>query len=123
MVQDKFKDIRPYKGEEEALALSRIASNPILKNISAFLYPDKSPETLKELISSLKSVDEFQSQVMLYAIKKIVSDTAKELTYSGQEKISQNRKELLISNHRDILLDSAIIQVILFINNLTTSEM
>lgn len=123
MVQDKFKDIRPYKGEEEALALSRIASNPILKNISAFLYPDKSPETLKELISSLKNVDEFQSQVMLYAIKKIVSDTAKELTYSGQEKISQNRKELLISNHRDILLDSAIIQVILFINNLTTSEM
>ncbi|MFA6769593.1 MAG: 1-acyl-sn-glycerol-3-phosphate acyltransferase [Bacteroidales bacterium] len=123
MVQDKFKDIRPYTGEEEAPALARIAANPILKDISAFLFPNESPKMLKDLIYSLNSVDEFQSKVMLHAIQKIVSDTAKELTYSGQEKISENRRELFVSNHRDILLDSAMIQVILFINNLTTSEM
>lgn len=123
MVQDKFKEIRPYAGDEEAPALARIAANPILKNISAYLFPDKNPEILKELISSLKTGDEFQSKVMLHAIKKIVADTAKELTYSGQEKLSESKRELFISNHRDILLDSAMIQVILFMNNLTTSEM
>ncbi len=123
MVQDKFKNIRPYIGEEEAPALARIAANPILKNISAYLFPNESSTVLTDLISTLKSVEEFQSKIMLQAIKKIVSDTAKELTYSGQERLSDNSKELFISNHRDILLDSAIIQVILFINNLTTSEM
>lgn len=123
MSQDKFKDIRPYTGDEEAPALARIAANPILKGISAYLFPNESSDILKNLIASLNSVDEFQSKVMLQAIKKIISDTAKELTYSGQEKLSDNKRELLISNHRDILLDSAIIQVILFINNLKTSEM
>ena len=124
MLQEKFKGIRPYIGEEEAPALARIAANPILKDIAAYLFPDKSSDILKNMISSLKSVDEFQSKVMLHAIKKIISDTAKELTYSGQEKLSENKREqLFISNHRDILLDSAIIQVILFINNLKTSEM
>ncbi|MGE0091010.1 MAG: 1-acyl-sn-glycerol-3-phosphate acyltransferase [Bacteroidales bacterium] len=123
MSQDKYKDIRPYMGEEESAALSRIAAHPILKDISSFLFPGKSSEDLKNLIASLKSVSEFQSKVMLYAIKKIVNDTSKELTYSGLGTISVPKQRLLVSNHRDIMLDSAIIQAILHINDLPTSEM
>jgi hypothetical protein len=123
MSEDKFKEIRPYKGEEEAAALARIAAHPILKDISNYLFPGKDPNDLKHLISSLKSVEEFQAKVMLFAIKKIVSDTAKNLTYSGLEKMHDGSARLLVSNHRDIMLDSAIIQVILHINNIPTSEM
>lgn len=123
MVIDKFKEIRPYKGDEEAPALKRIATHPLLKNISAYLFPGKDPEEFRAFIASLKSVDDFQGKVMLSAIKKIVNDTAKELTYSGIEQLREDRKHLFISNHRDILLDSALIQVILFLNNIQTSEM
>jgi len=120
---DKFKDIRPYKGEEEALALNRIASHPLLKDIAAYLFPGKNPEEFRLFISSLSSVNEFQDKVMLYAINKIVQDTSKGLSYSGIENITGERKYLLISNHRDILLDSALIQVILKTNGIETSEM
>lgn len=123
MTGDKFKDIRPYIGDEEAPALKRIASHPLLKDISAYLYPGKNPDEFRSFISSLKSVDEFQGKVMLFAIKKIVSDTSKGLTYSGIENLTGEKKHLYISNHRDILLDSALIQVILRINNIETSEL
>ena len=123
MTGDKFKDIRPYIGDEEAPALRRIASNPILKDISAYLYPGKNPDEFRQFISSLKSVDEFQGKVMLFAIEKIVLDTSKGLTYSGLENLTGEKRHLYISNHRDILLDSALIQVILRINNIETSEL
>ncbi len=123
MKVDKFKDIRPYKDEEEAPALSRIASHPLLKDIASYLFPGKNPDEFRQFISSLSSVNEFQDKVMLYAINKIVQDTSKGLSYSGIENISENKKHLLISNHRDILLDSALIQVILKTNGIETSEM
>ena len=123
MKVDKFKDIRPYKGEEEASALHRIASHPLLKDISSYLFPGKNPEELSRFISSLTSVNEFQDKVMLYAINKIVQDTSKGLSYTGIENLFENKKYLFISNHRDILLDSALIQVILKTNGIETSEM
>lgn len=123
MKVDKFKDIRPYKDEEEAPALSRIASHPLLKDIASYLFPGKNRDEFRQFISSLSSVNEFQDKVMLYAINKIVQDTSKGLSYSGIENISENKKHLLISNHRDILLDSALIQVILKTNGIETSEM
>jgi len=123
MTGDKFKDIKPYTGDQEALALERIASHPLIKDISAYLFPGKDVMEFRTFISSLKSVDEFQGKVMLYAINKIVSDTSKGLTYSGLEQLSANKKYLFISNHRDILLDSALIQVVLRMNNFQTSEM
>ncbi len=123
MVEDKFKDIRPYYGEEETAAIKRIASHPLLKDISAYLFPSKHPDEFRAFISSLNGVDEFQAKVMLFAIKKIIADTARGLNYSGLENIREGRKHLMISNHRDILLDSAMIQVLLFTNNIQTSEM
>lgn len=123
MIEDKFQDIRPYIDEEEVLALSRISKHPLLAQISAYLFPGKRTEDLRQFIASLKNVDEFQSQVMLFAIKKIISDTAKTLSYSGVEKFKDGKKHLFISNHRDILLDSAIIQVIFRMNDIQTSEM
>lgn len=120
---DKYKDIRPYSDEEAVLSLSRIARHPVLSKISSFLYPGKDPEELRQLIASLKGVNDFQSKVMLSAISKIISDTARTLSYSGVEKFKTERKFLYISNHRDIMLDSGILQAILYRTGVDTSEM
>jgi hypothetical protein len=120
---DKFAEIRPYIQDEIIPALNRIARHPLLSPIMSYLFPDKNPEDMRRLIASLKSVDEFQSKVMFSAIKKIVSDTSRTLSYAGLDKLKDNKKHLFISNHRDILLDSGIIQVIFHMNDIQTSEM
>jgi len=120
---DSFSDIRPYLEDEIVPALNRIAKHPLLTPILSYLFPDKEPEKVRQLISTLKSVDDFQDKVMFFAIRKIILDTVSSLSYAGITKLKDNKKHLYISNHRDILLDSGILQVIFRMNDIQTSEM
>ena len=123
MTEDKYKDIRPYDDHESVIALARIADHPVLSKISAFLFPGKDPAELRNLVSSVRTVFEFQSRVMLMAIKKILDDTSSQLSFTGLDLLDKNERYLFISNHRDIMLDSAIMQTILFETGMSTSEM
>ena len=122
MELDKFKDIRPYFDNEVAPALHRIANNPLLNDISSYLFPGKGAGYFKDILMSCNSVDDFQIKVMSQVIKKILQDTSKSITYGGLDYFSDSNKHLILTNHRDITLDSAIIQIILFEHNIQTTE-
>lgn len=123
MTEDKYSDIRPYNDQESVEALARISEHPVLEKISAFLFPGKDPTVLRSLIASVGGVFEFQAKVMRVAVKKILEDTSTNLTYSGIDSLDKGKRYLFISNHRDIMLDSAILQMILFETGMSTSEM
>ena len=122
MALPNFDDIRPYVDSEVAPAMERIASNPMLDGISAYLFPGKDANLFRNLLLSCKTINDFQVNVMDYVVKKILSDTAKNLTFGGLEHFKGDKKYLIITNHRDIVLDSAIIQVILHKHNIQTTE-
>lgn len=122
MTLPNFDDIRPYVDAEVAPAMERIASNPMLQGISAYLFPGKDVSYFKNILLSCKTIDDFQENVMQYVVKKILSDTAKNLTYGGLEYFDGDKKYLIVTNHRDIVLDSAIIQIILYMHNIQTTE-
>lgn len=122
MALPNFDDIRPYVDSEVAPAMERIASNPMLQGISAYLFPGKDVSYFKNILLSCKTIDDFQENVMQYVVKKILSDTAKNLTYGGLEHFEGDKKYLIVTNHRDIVLDSAIIQIILYMHNIQTTE-
>lgn len=119
---NKFDDIRPYIDSEVCSAMERIAANPQLEDISSYLFPGKNTDFFREVLLSCKSVDDFQVKVMAFVVGKILSDTSKVLTYSGLEYFKENKKHLIITNHRDIVLDSAIIQLVLHNHNVQTTE-
>lgn len=123
MENEKFSEIRPFNDFETREAMLRISKHPLLSPVIQYIFPDKNLYEMRELIASLKTVDEFQAKVMSDVIQKIISDTSRNLTYSDVERFKDNKKHLFISNHRDILLDSAIIQLIFFVNGIQTSEM
>jgi hypothetical protein len=123
MENEKYSEIRPFNDLETREAMLRISKHPLLSPVIQYLFPDKNLYEMRELIASLKTVDEFQAKVMSNVIQKIISDTSRDLTYSDVERFKDNKKHLLVSNHRDILLDSAIIQLIFFVNGIQTSEM
>ncbi len=117
-----FDDIRPYIDEEVGPAMERIAASPLLGGISAYLFPGKDVSYFKNILLSCKTINDFQENVMDYVVKKILSDTAKTLTFGGLEHFNGDKKFLIITNHRDIVLDSAIIQVILHMHKIQTTE-
>ncbi|MGB4655048.1 MAG: acyltransferase [Bacteroidales bacterium] len=122
MTINTFDDIRPYYDSEINEAMLRIADDPLFDNIARYLYPDGNIEEVKNNLRKINSTDDFQVQFMDYAIKKIVELTINKYTAEGFEKLDKNKSYLFVSNHRDILLDSALLQIALHENGLKTSE-
>ena len=119
----EFTDIAPFNDEETAAALSRLANHPNTPWISRYIFPDKPASFLAELLRSIHTVDDFQQLIMSKAIWWVISSTMTNFTYDGLEHIQQLKgKYLAMSNHRDIILDPAIMQVVLMKNNLQPTE-
>ncbi|MBR1573324.1 MAG: 1-acyl-sn-glycerol-3-phosphate acyltransferase [Bacteroidales bacterium] len=120
---NEFSDIRPYSDEEAAIAFSKIAQHPAVIEVSKYLFPEEKPEFLREALGSIKSVDEFQNLVMTKAVEWVLTNTAHNFSYDGIENIKKiGGRYLFLSNHRDIVLDPAITQIVLFRNGLPMTE-
>lgn len=117
-----FEDLRPYYDSETEEAMKRIAYDPKYHKAMAFLFPNMTVQDMIDKALGIKSPYEFQIEFMYHAIWTIVNTTSAGLTYSGIEKLDKNKSYLYIANHRDILLDSAILQIILDKENFSTSE-
>jgi len=118
----KFDDIRPYDDSEVHAALERIVSNPLLSNISNYLFPGMDENQFKATLLSCYTKDDFQVKVMSRVVDKILADTATGLSFGGLEYFDGNKRHLIVSNHRDIVLDSAIIQLILYKHDVPRTE-
>jgi hypothetical protein len=117
-----FEALRPYYDSETEEVMKRIAVDPTYHKAMAYLWPGISEKEATEKALSTKSPYEFQTGYMRHAIWTIVNNTSKGLSYSGIEKLDRNKAYLFIANHRDILLDSAILQIILDKEEFETTE-
>ena len=118
----EFESISPYTDEEAAEALSKLAEYPLLSKISQQFFPEESPEFLKNVLKSIKTIDEFQVLVMQKVVRWVLDNTAKNFSYDGVSNIDPNKKFLALSNHRDIILDPAITQLVLYANGIPMTE-
>lgn len=118
----KFESIAPYNDEEAVEALGKIAENPLVTAVSRYFFPDKEPGFMKQLLKSVRSIDEFQILVMSKVVEWVLDNTAHNFSYKGVENLPVDRKFLALSNHRDIILDPAITQLVLYRNNVPMTE-
>lgn len=119
---EQFENTRPYNDEEVPAAIARITANPFFGNIAQYLFHDKDVETIRQGLLKVTTVKEFQQKFMLQAINSILQQTSSGMQYFGFEQLDKQHNYMFIANHRDILLDAALLQVILDNNQLDTSE-
>ena len=119
-----FENIRPYNDRETVEALARVADHPLTGSISEYFYPDKERGYLGELLRSITGTCDFQARVMYHIIGTVIRGTTDGVTFSGLEHFTSGKNStfLLLSNHRDIVLDSAFIQFVLEDHNLPLTE-
>lgn len=119
----EFMDIAPFNDEEASAALTRLSNHPNTKWISKRIFPDQPDTLLGEILRNIHTVDEFQSIVMSKAIQWVIDHSVSEFTYDGLENLkSIQGKYLAMSNHRDIILDPAFLQLILLKNGLPDTQ-
>ncbi len=132
---EEFDDIRPYTDEELKTVLKRIISNPwLLSGIRKMRFP-YCPPFLRPLFRRLirfdlwrklrriSTVDEFQRKVIVnQVINYVLKKTSNGITSSGTEHLKRGGAYLYISTHRDIVLDSALINYVLAYRDLDIAE-
>ena len=121
-MQSKFDDIRPYNPSEIPPAMQRIAASEHFGTLSQFIFPDRKVEEVRKMVCNIRTTDEFQTEVMYYVNREIVRRSITELVVEGIEKLDRQKRYLFISNHRDIMLDSSLLQYILHNNGFRTTE-
>ena len=123
MDQTQFNDIAPFTDDEAAAALTRLSNHPNVPWISKFIFRDQPETYLRDILRSIHTVDDFQKKVMSFAIEWVIRNSVHNFSYDGLSKLEAIQgKYLAMSNHRDIILDPAIMQVVLMKNNLQPTE-
>ena len=117
-----FDELRPYYDNESDDAMRRMITYDPFYKAMAYLWPQMEKSEIIEKTLSTKSPCEFQTKFMSEAIWKIINSTSTGLTWSGIEQLDKNKSYLYVANHRDILMDSAILQIILDKEQFETSE-
>mgnify|MGYP005840983453 CR=1 FL=1 len=120
--EKKFEDIRPYVDEELPEVLKRLTKDP------GFIYMLKKVKSEDEInaefaqLKNVHSIEQFQQQHIAPYVRNIAKLTIDELTYDGIETIDPKKSFLFLGNHRDIILDSALLNSIFSQNDIPISE-
>lgn len=109
--------IRFYNKEEVQPALQSMAKHPMMLALLQFTFPKKSEGDINEILASINSIEDFQDKVISHCIRNILKQSSEGLTISGLENLDKTKTYLFISNHRDIVLDTSLINLALLEND------
>lgn len=110
----KFDAIRPFYDAEVNPGILSCINHPMMKAIMNFTFPDVPEEVWKEQLKRTHSIRDFQCNFIYHSVQKVLEKSSEGLTTSGFEKLEPNTAYLFISNHRDIILDTSLLNVALF---------
>ena len=128
---DKFNSIRPYNDEEVNNVLIDLSNNrrflKMLFTTGKFDHVRYLPfsrkilsHLLKKRIKDIDSIKKYQN-IFEDVVEDVVKKSITNFTVCGIENIQPDKGYLFIANHRDITLDSALLNLSLHQNNLSTT--
>ena len=129
----EFEQIRPYHDHEVPEVVERIVNHPELPVAAAkILMPDLLKSTgmgawlahllVRHKTKNLRSVHDCQMLLAGY-FEDLIASTTQGLTVSGLEQLEPGKPYLFMSNHRDIVMDSSLLNFLLHQSGHQTSRM
>lgn len=110
----RFDAIRPFYDSEVNVAIHSAVYHPMMKALMSFTFPDVDEEQWKSQLKKTHSIRDFQCNFIYQSAQKVLEKSSDGLTTSGFETLEPNTSYLFISNHRDIILDTTLLNVSLF---------
>jgi len=110
----KFDSIRQFYDSEVNEVLQSISHHPMMKALMSFTFPDADESVWMEQLKRTHSIRDFQVNFIYQSIQRVLERSSEGLTTSGFEKLDPSCSYLFISNHRDIILDTSLLNVSLY---------
>ena len=105
---NRFEKYYPYQGEEFRQVMAALAEHRIAQS----LFPELSQDDLRRRFAAYRDVRDFQADAMYRGCRYVVEHTMSQFTWLGAEHLDGS-PSLFISNHRDIVLDTMLLQYLL----------
>lgn len=117
-----FENIRAYRDDEYQSIIKKLLEVEVLMETIHSYLPEFTMDEIKEKLLSFSTIQQFQSEMVCWVIDRILTASSDGITFKGITELNPNISNLFISNHRDIVLDSALINYALNERKKNTSE-
>lgn len=119
-IPEKYDSIRPYEPEELPEVYGRLIADEQFKTVVGKIFPQVPFEALAAKLMQCKTNLEFQIAFCYPFLKDLLSKASKgcDIDISA---IDISRRYTFVSNHRDIVLDSALLDVMLIDSGFKTT--
>ena len=108
----EFDSIRPYYDSEVPAAVERLCQSEAFLDLFKQLFKlDKAP--IIAMLKRVQTKDQFQEYLFGPIVRRLMDMTTDGVTIEGMDLVDNNLSYTFMSNHRDIILDSAILNVLL----------
>ena len=121
-MENNFDEIRCYNNDEVHDALERLSNEKQFMKVLSTIYPLLPKEVIKQRLLSFNTNYDFQRDMVNPFLKYLEANMTKGISLNGLDKIDQSKSYLYISNHRDIILDSAFLCGKFIDNKMNTVE-
>ncbi len=118
----EFDEIRPYEDYEVQEVVKRLIKEKDFLGFVKSMFPQLSIKSYIEDLQKVKTIDQFQFHFIYPILQQVLKDSITSLTYSGIDNVQHGVPYIFITNHRDIILDAALLNYILYKNGHQTAE-
>jgi len=119
---DLFDDIRAFHDGEVPDTIAELLSDTYFRRaVEPFIKPF-SWEQFSTAMSACKSINDFQRTIIHPVMHKLIERTTTGMNGYGWENLDEQNDHLFISNHRDIVLDAAFLNMLMFDKGKPTTE-
>lgn len=103
-----FEEIRSFRDDEIHQTLERIYEQPNFWRAVEHIAPNVPHDELKHKLMQINNIDDFQKVVIYQFLKRVLDKATSSISQRGIDTLP-DKPTLFITNHRDIVLDSAIL--------------
>lgn len=112
-VSPDFDEIRPLNNNEVKDAIEKLLASEDFERALRYITPDLDWTEFSVLMRSFKTKEDFKRVMAYNAVMTVAKKTTFSLTISGRSRLPKEPCTF-ISNHRDIVLDAAFLNVMLY---------
>ena len=114
--------IRPYRDGEVTFVCQRLLSDDVFCTFIRNIFPDTA-EHLFDKVSQVDTIEKFKTNLLAPIVEMLLQKTSFGCDLTGKSNIAGVEGATIISNHRDIVMDSAILNYLFFTEGLSLPRM
>ena len=118
MIPEEFKDMRPFEPEELSAVYDSLLADPTFRAVVGMVMPQIPAEALGPMMHNCKDLLAFQKTFIQPLLEGVIKKCTTGLTdnLDALELSKEKENYTYISNHRDIVLDSGLLDMVLFVH-------